>query len=78
MRQLFGRHARRNADHQFGGPQAGGRLHQGVEWIDRRHHQQFHALPLFFGERDHVREQLLLVAGEELIVTQLVFPGPGR
>ena len=54
-----------------------GGLHHGVERIDGGHHQQFHALALLFRDGDYVREQLLLVVGEELVVAQIVFGGAG-
>ena len=66
-----------NADHQLRGLQPGGGLDHGVEGIDGGDHQQLDALALLFRHGDHVGEQLLFVAGEELIVAKLVFGGAG-
>ena len=52
-------------------------MDESVEGIYGGDDQEFYALPLFFSHGDYMGEQLLFIASEELIVTELVFAGAG-
>ena len=74
--QFFRRHAGGHADDQLRHLEARCSLNHCVKGIDGGNDQEFDALALLFRHGDYVREQFLLVVGEELIILRSYSPAP--